>query len=153
MFIEIGTIAAIIMNCTYVFLKVSSNGEFPSPLSAAKEREHFIKYRNGDLNSRDTLIERNLRLVAHIVKKYYTAFKEQDDLISIGTIGLIKAIDTFNIDNGTRFATYACTCVKNEILMYFRSIKKIQCETSLYDSIDVDKDGNPIKCICYPYIK
>jgi len=143
----IGTIAAIIMNCTYIFLKVSSNGEFPSPLSAAKEKEHFLKYRNGEISSRNILIERNLRLVAHIVKKYYTSYKDQDDLISIGTIGLIKAIDTFNIDNGTRFATYACTCVKNEILMYFRSIKKIQSETSLYDSIDVDKDGNPLTYI------
>jgi RNA polymerase sporulation-specific sigma factor len=145
----IETIAAIIMNCTYIFLKVSSNGEFPSPLSAAKEKEHFLKYKNGDFSSRDILIERNLRLVAHIVKKYYTSHKDQDDLISIGTIGLIKAIDTFNVDNGTRFATYACTCVKNEILMYFRSIKKIQSETSLYDSIDVDKDGNPLTYICY----
>ena len=143
------TIAAIIMNCTYLFLKVSSNGEFPSPLSSVKEREHFLKYKDGDLESRNILIERNLRLVAHIVKKYYTAYKDQDDLISIGTIGLIKAIDTYNIENGARFATYACTCVKNEILMYFRSIKKIQCETSIYDSIDVDKDGNPLTYIYY----
>jgi len=143
----IGTVAALIMNFTYLFLKVSSNGEFPTPLSAAKEREHFLKFKDGDPASRDILIERNLRLVAHIVKKYYTSYKEQEDLISIGTIGLIKAIDTFNVDNGTRFATYACTCVKNEILMYFRSIKKIQSETSLYDSIDVDKDGNPLTYI------
>ena len=144
------TIAVIIMNFTYLFLKVSSNGEFPPPLSPAKEKEHFLKYKNGDLESRNILIERNLRLVAHIVKKYYTVYKDQDDLISIGTIGLIKAIDTYDIGNGARFATYACTCVKNEILMYFRSIKKIQCETSIYDSIDVDKDGNPLTYICYP---
>ena len=141
------TVATIIMNFTYLFLKVSSNGEFPSPLSAAKEREHFLKYKDGDLMSRNILIERNLRLVAHIVKKYYTTYKDQDDLISIGTIGLIKAIDTYNTDNGARFATYACTCVKNEILMYFRSIKKTQCETSIYDSIDIDKDGNPLTYI------
>jgi len=132
------------MNCTYLFLKVSSNNEFPSPLSPGKEKEHFLKYKEGDMDSRNVLIVRNLRLVAHIVKKYYTAYKDQDDLISIGTIGLIKAIDTYNTDNGARFATYACTCVKNEILMYFRSIKKIQCETSIYDSIDIDKDGNPL---------
>ena len=138
------TIAAIIVNCTYLFLKVSSNGEFPSPLGSIKEKEYFQKYKDGDLKARNVLIERNLRLVAHIVKKYYTAYKDQDDLISIGTIGLIKAIDTYNTDNGARFATYACTCVKNEILMYFRSIKKIQCETSIYDSIDVDKDGIPL---------
>ena len=143
------TIAAIIINSTYLFLRVSSNGEFPAPLSSVKEKEHFLKYKAGDMESRNILIERNLRLVAHIVKKYYTIYKDQDDLISIGTIGLIKAIDTFNIDNGARFATYACTCVKNEILMYFRSIKKTQCETSIYDSIDIDKDGNAVTYICY----
>ena len=141
------SVAAVIMNCTYLFLKVSSNGEFPSPLSSAKEKEHFLKYKDGDMESRNILIERNLRLVAHIVKKYYSSYKDQDDLLSIGSIGLIKAIDTYNIANGARFATYACTCVKNEILMYFRSIKKMQCETSIYDSIDVDKDGNPLTYI------
>ena len=109
------TVATIIMNCTYLFLKVSSNGEFPSPLNAAKEKEHFLKYKAGDLESRNILIERNLRLVAHIVKKYYTTYKDQDDLISIGTIGLIKAIDTYNTENGARFATYACTC-RNAII-------------------------------------
>ena len=110
------TVAAILMNCTYIFLRVSPNGEFPPPLDPKEEREHFIKYKNGDLLSRNILIERNLRLVAHIVKKYYIGVKDQDDLISIGTIGLIKAIDSFNIENGAKFATYACTCVKNATL-------------------------------------
>ena len=143
------TAAAVLMNCTYIFLRVSPNGEFPPPLDPSEEKEHFIKYQEGDKNSRDILIERNLRLVAHIVKKYYTGTKDQDDLISIGTIGLIKAIDSFNINNGAKFATYACTCVKNEILMYFRLTKKMMYETSIYDSIDFDKDGNPIPCIFY----
>ena len=141
------TIASVLFNCTYIFLRVSPNGEFPPPLPPAEEREHFIKYKRGDRKSRDILIERNLRLVAHIVKKYYTAVRDQDDLISIGTIGLIKAIDTYKIENGAKFATYACTCVRNEILMYFRATKKIQAETSIYEPIDVDKDGNPLTYI------
>ena len=141
------TIAAVVMNCTYIFLRVSPSGEFPPPLEAAEEREHFLKYKQGDMASRNVLIERNLRLVAHIVKKFYIGAKDQDDLISIGTIGLIKAIDSFKIENGAKFATYACTCVKNEILMYFRATKKIMYETSIYDSIDMDKDGNPLTYI------
>ena len=141
------TVAAVVMNCTYIFLRVSPSGEFPPPLNSVEERENFIKYKQGCLKSRDTLIERNLRLVAHIVKKYYIGVKDQDDLISIGTIGLIKAIDSFNIENGTKFATYACTCVKNEILMYFRATKKTMYETSIYDAIDTDKEGNPLTYI------
>ena len=99
------------------------------------------------MEARNRLIIHNLRLVAHIVKKYYTASKNQDDLISIGTIGLIKAIDTFDQKNGTRFATYASKCLQNEILMYFRSQKKLSCEVSLSEPIDVDKDGNPLTYI------
>lgn len=141
------SLASLFLNFSFAFLKISSGGAFPPPLTPAKEREYFLKYMDGDRGARDVLIERNLRLVAHIVKKYYTSHKEQDDLISIGTIGLIKAIDSYNINNGTKFATYASTCVKNEILMYFRSVKKIKCETSIYDSIDVDKDGNALTYI------
>jgi len=139
--------AAFILNCPYFFLKISSGEAFPPPLSAAKEREYFIKCKNGDKEARYVLIERNLRLVAHIVKKYYTSYKDQDDLISIGTIGLIKAIDSFRLDTGARFATYASKCLQNEILMHFRAQKKNSCETSIYDSIDVDKDGNPLTYI------
>jgi RNA polymerase sporulation-specific sigma factor len=98
----------------------------------------------GDEKAREKLILHNLRLVAHIIKKYYSAVKEQDDLISIGTIGLIKAIDSFNAEKGARFATYAGKCIQNEILMHFRSQKKLANETSMNDSIDVDKDGNPL---------
>lgn len=96
------------------------------------------------MNARNTLIEHNLRLVAHIVKKYYTSYKDQDDLISVGTIGLIKAIDSYDIDNGARFATYAGKCLQNEILMYFRSQKKNSLENSLNDPVDTDKEGNPL---------
>jgi len=119
-------------------------GSFPPPLSAAEERECFLMLKKGDRRARDKLILHNLRLVAHIVKKYYTSYKDQDDLISIGTIGLIKAIDSFRPEAGVRFATYAGKCLQNEILMHFRSQKKLACETSINDSVDTDKDGNPL---------
>ena len=125
-------------------LKVSSNSAFPPPLSAKEEKAYFERARNGDTEARTILIERNLRLVAHIAKKYYSSGYDSDDLISIGTIGLIKAIDSFNADNGTRFATYAGKCLQNEILMYFRSQKKLACETLLSETVDADKDGNPL---------
>lgn len=129
----------------FLFLRTgSAGGSFPPPLSAAEEREAFEKCRAGDRAAREKLILHNLRLVAHIVKKYYVTHKEQDDLISIGTIGLIKAIDSFNVESGTRFATYAGKCLQNEILMYFRSQKKLAMETSINESVDVDKDGNPL---------
>ena len=139
--------SAIASNFLYLFLKVSYTQSFPPPLSPKEEAVCFEKMRNGDMEARNSLIIHNLRLVAHIVKKYYTASKNQDDLISIGTIGLIKAIDTFDRKNGTRFATYASKCLQNEILMYFRSQKKLACEVSLSEPIDVDKDGNPLTYI------
>lgn len=117
-------------------------GSFPKPLSAAEERAYLERCAQGDLEARNVLVERNLRLVAHIVKKYYTQESEQDDLISIGTIGLIKGIASFKSDKGTRLATYAAKCIENEILMYFRGKKKTQNEVSLSDSLDTDKDGN-----------
>lgn len=134
----------LLLNYLFLFLKVSGGGSFPPPLSKDEEFECFKKMHEGDEKSRDKLIEHNLRLVAHIVKKYYTASEEQDDLISIGTIGLIKAVDTFNYKNGARFATYAGKCLQNEILMYFRSKKKNSCEVSFNETIDIDKDGNPL---------
>lgn len=130
-----------------LFLKISGTGSFPPPLSHAKERECFIKARGGDREAREALIEHNLRLVAHIVKKYYPTCRNQDDLVSIGTVGLIKAIDSFDITNGARFATYASRCLQNEILMYFRSQKKTACEVSINETIDIDKDGNPLTYI------
>jgi len=131
----------------FLFLKLSGNASFPPPLSKEKEAEYFRKCKAGDKEARNILIERNLRLVAHIAKKYYYSGCDNDDLISIGTIGLIKAIDSYNPDSGTRFATYAGKCLQNEILMYFRSQKKLSCEVSLDETIDVDKDGNPLTYI------
>ncbi len=133
-----------LLSFLFLFLKVSSTGSFPPPLSKEEELSLFEAMHGGDDSARTKLIEHNLRLVAHIVKKYYTASEEQDDLVSIGTIGLIKAVDTFNYKNGTRFATYAGKCLQNEILMYFRSKKKTACEVSVNETIDIDKDGNPL---------
>lgn len=142
-----GLISFLASNFLYVFLKVSYTQSFPPPLSPSEEAECFRRMREGDKNARAKLIEHNLRLVAHIVKKYYTSSLNQDDLISIGTIGLIKAIDSYDSENGTRFATYAGKCLQNEILMYFRSQKKLACEVSVNETIDTDKDGNPLTYI------
>lgn len=137
-------LSLIMSNFLYLFLKVSYSQSFPPPLPPEKEAEYFRKMREGDKHARAILIEHNLRLVAHIVKKYYTSNTSQDDLISIGTIGLIKAIDSFDAKNGARFATYAGKCLQNEILMYFRSQKKLSAEVSINETIDMDKDGNPL---------
>jgi RNA polymerase sporulation-specific sigma factor len=127
-----------------LFLRAGGANSFPPPLSKEREKELFLKARGGDLSARNTLIEHNLRLVAHIVKKYYLSYREQDDLISVGTVGLIKAIDSFDVEKGARFATYAGKCLQNEILMYFRSQKKHAMETSINEPVDVDKEGNPL---------
>lgn len=118
-----------------------SAGSFPKPLTAQEERYYLEKAAQGDLEARNILIERNLRLVAHIMKKYYAATADQEDLISIGTIGLIKAISTFAPTKGARLATYAARCVENEILMYFRSQKKSSQDVSLSDYIETGTDG------------
>lgn len=128
----------------YMFLRTSNTYAFPPPLPKDEEQRLFHLCKQGDMDARNKLIEHNLRLVAHIVKKYYITHKEQDDLISIGTIGLIKAIDSFDIKNGARFATYAGKCLQNEILMYFRAQKKHANETSINEPVDIDKDGNPL---------
>lgn len=119
-------------------------GSFPRPLSAEEEKACVERALAGDEQARGTLIERNLRLVSHIVKKYYTQSDEQDDLVSIGTIGLIKAVSSYRPEKGTRLATYAARCIENEILMHFRARKKLQNEVSLSESIDADKDGNAL---------
>lgn len=126
---------------------VSNVNSFPQPLSSEEEMYYVEAYKNGNEEARNILIERNLRLVAHIVKKYGSCGNDSDDLISIGTIGLIKAISTFNMDKGTRLATYAARCIENEILMQIRATKKIQNEVSLQDPIGVDKEGNEITLI------
>jgi RNA polymerase sporulation-specific sigma factor len=128
-------------------LKISPVASFPAPLSPEEERECFLKMMNGDSEAREKLINCNMRLVAHIVKKYYTNHRDQEDLISIGTIGLIKAIDSYNVENGTKFATYAGKCLQNEILMHFRAQKKTACESSINDTIELDRDGNPLTYI------
>ena len=123
---------------------VSESTAFPKPLNEKEEQIYLRKLKNGDLEAKSELIERNLRLVAHIVKKYTYQNKNVDDLISIGTVGLIKAIDSFDIDKGTRLATYAARCIENEILMLFRNNKKSKGEVFLQDPIGVDKEGNEI---------
>ena len=128
-------------------LHVTAASSFPQPLSAKEERECFEKMTAGDKKARAKLIEHNLRLVAHIIKKYYGNSAEQDDLISIGTIGLIKAVSTFDYEKGARFATYASRCIENEILMYFRNKKKYAQDVSFTEPIDSDKDGNTLSLI------
>ena len=117
---------------------------FPKPLSAAEEADCLSRWAEGDMEARNTLVEHNLRLVAHIIKKYYTQADNQDDLISIGTIGLIKAVNTFKADKGIRLATYASRCIENEILMHFRLCRKMQGEVSLSETIETDGDGGDL---------
>lgn len=131
----------------YFALHVKGAGAFPPPLSAEREAELLKKSRNGDDGARNELIEHNLRLVAHIVKKYYNTGADQDDMISIGTIGLIKAVSTFNTDKGIHLATYASRCIENEILMFFRNQKKTAQDVFISDPIDTDKDGNTLTLI------
>ena len=132
-------------NSLFLTLRLTGNpGSFPKPLSAKEEQMYLERSLAGDLEARNILVEHNLRLVAHIIKKYYTQSAEQEDLISIGTIGLIKAVDTFRPERKIRLATYASRCVENEVLMYFRSRKKLQGEMSLSDTIDGDDAGSAL---------
>ena len=128
----------------FLALHAESASAFPKPLSPAKQQEYFRQLAQGDQTARVKLIEHNLRLVAHIIKKYYASYKEQEDLISIGTIGLIKAVGTFDSSKGIRFATYASRCIENEILMHFRGRKKYAQDLYIQDPIDVDTDGNAL---------
>lgn len=122
-------------NLIYVALHVSPGGSFPKPLSAKEERECLERISQGDDEAKNKLIEHNLRLVAHIIKRYYSNIKDQEDLISIGTIGLIKAASTFDYEKGTRFATYASRCIENEILMHFRNLRKSSQDVFISDPI------------------
>lgn len=128
----------------FFLLHVCGNGTFPRPLTAKEEQEYLIKSRNGDLSARNKLVEHNLRLVAHIIKKYYSHQNEQDDLVSIGTIGLIKAINTYDMSKNIKLSSYASRCIENEILMHFRNLKKSAQDISMNEAIDIDKDGNPL---------
>lgn len=118
---------------------------FPAPLTSSEEKYYVQKYLDGDLQAKYILIEHNLRLVAHVIKKYQSLDENMEDLISIGTIGLIKSIMTFNLDKGNRLAAYASKCIDNEILMYLRSKKKTNKEVSLYEPLGTDRDGNEIQ--------
>ena len=136
---------SVICNFISLVLGISLGRGFPPPLSADEERECFRRLKSeGDENARARLIEHNLRLVSHIVRKYYGSAQNTDELVSIGTLGLIKAIDSFRPELGAKFATYAAKCIQNEILMLFRSQKKLTNEVSINETIDVDRDGNPL---------
>lgn len=133
----------LLLNGLLLMLRISPADSFPRPLSAADEQKYLALWtENGDVEARNVLVEHNLRLVAHIMKKYYTQTDDVDDLISIGTIGLIKGINTYRADKGVRLATYASRCIENEILMHFRSQRKTAGDMSLSDALDVDSDGN-----------
>ena len=137
----------LLVSNAFIMLRLGNgqSGSFPKPLSAQEEEKYVDAWINhGDLESRNVLIEHNLRLVAHIIKKYYTQTADQDDLISIGTIGLIKGVSTYRPDKNVRLATYVSRCIENEVLMFFRSTKKSAGEISLSDSIDTDGDGNSL---------
>lgn len=133
-----------ILNGMYMFfiLHLTSGNVYPKPLSAADEKKYLARVAQGDKEARNILVEHNLRLVAHIVKKYYTGTNDYDDLLSVGVVGLIKAINTFDAAKTRRLSSYASICIQNEILMMFRNNRKTQQEISLSESVDSDKDGN-----------
>ena len=137
-------LSKILLRFISLILGIEQLESFPPPLKKDEEAEAFKRMRAGDARAREIIIERNLRLVSHIIRKYYSSYQYPDELLSVGSLGLIKAVDTFKNEYGTRFATYGARCVQNEILMYFRSQKKLQNEVSINDTIDVDKDGNPL---------
>ena len=120
---------------------------FPKPLTSEEERCYLERYRNGDEDAKNILIEKNLRLVAHIVKKYNNSGRDMDELIAIGIVGLVKAVNTFDADKGNRIVTYAARCIENELLMMLRSERKLTREVSLYDPIGTDKEGNEISLL------
>ena len=141
------TAMLLLMNGILLMLRVSPADSFPRPLSKEKEREYLERWEQGDIEARNLLVEHNLRLVSHILKKYYTQSEDNDDLISIGTIGLIKGINTYRADKGVRLATYVSRCIENEILMYFRTQKKSAGDISLSEALDMEGDGNGLAII------
>ena len=134
----------LMLNGVFFSLRMGSSGSFPRPLKAEEERMYLEKMAEGDAEARNKLIEHNLRLVAHIMKKYYTQTADQDDLISIGTIGLIKAVNTFCPARGIKLATYSSRCIENEILMYLRKYGQLRGEISIDEPLSVDWDGNEL---------
>ena len=137
----------LLMHSLLLMLRVMPGDSFPKPLSRAEEEEALTRWEKGDLGARNLLVEHNLRLVAHIIKKYYTQSEESDDLISIGTIGLIKGINTFSRDKGVRLTSYASRCIENEILMYFRSRRKSAGDVSLSDAIETDDESGALSLL------
>jgi RNA polymerase sporulation-specific sigma factor len=138
-------ILCLLMNSLFYPLRLSGGGgTFPRPLKPEEEKQYLERWAQGDMEARNVLVEHNLRLVAHIVKKYYAQTGDQDDLISIGTIGLIKGISTFRPDKNVKLATYASRCIENEILMYFRAQRKLQSEISLSDTLDASGEGGSL---------
>ncbi len=131
-------------NFMFLMLYISNGNSFPKPLSEAEERYYLTEYKKGDKKARDILIERNLRLVVHIMKKYHAGNDDQEDLISIGTIGLIKGVNSYDDSKKTRLSTYCARCIENEVLMHFRSQKKLSGEVSLNDPLDTDREGNSL---------
>ncbi len=141
---DFSAIAQLFNNIIFFALHLGTPNLFPKPLSKKDEDAAVKKAMNGDINARNLLIEHNLRLVVHIIKKYYANNSDQDDLISIGTIGLIKGINSFRPDKGVRLATYCSRCIENEILMHFRSVKKTAQDISINEPIETDSEGNPL---------
>lgn len=140
----ISLILSFIFHIYHLILGVSTPNKFPPPLSLEEEKKHFALAKEGNEDSRQKLILHNLRLVSHIVRKYYSNAPDSEDLVSIGVIGLVKAVDTYKCETGIRFATYAARCIQNEILMHFRAQKKRATDVSLAETIDIDRDGNPL---------
>ena len=140
-------IISLLARVTHLILGINTPQKYPPPLPAEEEIACFRAAREGDEDARQRLITHNLRLVSHIVRKYYSTAKNPEDLVSIGTVGLVKAVDSFYVENGAKFATYAAKCIQNEILMFFRAQKKRNSEVSLNETIDVDRDGNPLTYI------
>ncbi|TCP54570.1 RNA polymerase sigma-27/28 (RpsK/SigK) subunit [Tumebacillus sp. BK434] len=141
------TAVALLLKEITLFVSYIKNNAFPQPLSEDEERKNLLLMAEGDENARNVLVEHNLRLVAHIVKKFENTGEDSEDLISIGTIGLIKAIESYSVNKGTKLATYAARCIENEILMHLRSLKKTRKDVSLHDPIGTDKEGNEITLI------
>lgn len=137
----------LLMHSLWLFLRVAPSGSFPKPLSREEEEDCLRRSQEGDLEARNTLVEHNLRLVAHIMKKYYAQSDDMDDLLSIGTIGLIKGINTYKPDKGVRLATYASRCIENEILMTFRARKKSAGDVSLSDALESDDEEGGLSLI------
>ncbi len=137
-------LSTVFSNMLYFTLHLQNGSSFPKPLNAAEEKRCFERMKSGDKEAAKELIEHNLRLVAHVTKKYYSLTADSDDLISIGTIGLIKAVNSFDYEKGARLATYAARCIENEVLMYLRSMKKTSQDISMSEPIDTDSDGTPL---------